>query len=175
MNSCTYRSNMCGWHTMRKCVIVNKLYRQEIKDKLRIAIEKCERKFCFLLSPLCSVQPCEHLNVQCVCTKHVVHIYFQPSDKFDNPYLIIPWVTKDNSEHLCALVSRTCFRALGTLLYLNKHCPFITNYWLRFLLSEFYNNFTKMLTVSIDLQHSYCNIVFLIKQFILCLYFFVPH
>ena len=54
---------------MCKCVIVNKLYRQEIKDtcKLSIAIEKCERIF-FLLSPLYSMQPCEHLNVQ-----HVEH------------------------------------------------------------------------------------------------------
>ena len=25
----------------------------------------------------------------------------RPSDKFDNPYLIIPWVTNDISEHLC--------------------------------------------------------------------------
>ena len=38
---------------------------------------------------------------------------FRPSDKFDNHYLIIPWVTNDNSEHLCALVSGTCFRVLA--------------------------------------------------------------
>ena len=37
----------------------------------------------------------------------------QPSDKFDNPYLIIPWVTNDNSEHLCALVSGTCFTCMN--------------------------------------------------------------
>ena len=53
---------------------------------------------------------------------------FRPSDKFDNPYLIIPWVTNDNSEHLCELVSGTCFWVLGTLLYLHDHCPYITYY-----------------------------------------------
>ena len=26
---------------------------------------------------------------------------FRPSDKFDNPYLIITWVTNDNIEHIC--------------------------------------------------------------------------
>ena len=50
---------------------------------------------------------------------------FQTSDKFDNTYLIIPWVTNDNSEHLCELVSGTFFRVLGTLLYFQKHCPHI--------------------------------------------------
>ena len=49
---------------------------------------------------------------------------FQSSDKFDNPYLIIPRVTKDNSEHLGALVSGTCFRVLGTLFYLHEHCHY---------------------------------------------------
>ena len=34
-----------------------------------------------------------------------------------------------------------------------------------FLLSEFYYNFTTILAVSIDLHHSYCNIVFLIILF----------
>ena len=53
---------------------------------------------------------------------------FRPSDKFDNPYLIIPWVTNDNGEHLCELVSGTCFRGLWTLLYLHEHCPYITYY-----------------------------------------------
>ena len=52
----------------------------------------------------------------------------RPSDKFDNPYLIIPWVTNDNSEHLCEPVSGTCFRVLCTLLYLHEHCPYITYY-----------------------------------------------
>ena len=40
---------------------------------------------------------------------------FRPSDKIDNPYLTIPKVTNDNSKHLSALVSWTCFRMLGTL------------------------------------------------------------
>ena len=84
--------------------------------------------------------------------------------------IIISRVTNDNSEHLCALVSLTCFRVLGTLLYLHGHCPYITHYC--FFCQEFYNNFTKMLAVSIDLQHSYCNIVFLIIQFKFCLYIF---
>ena len=52
----------------------------------------------------------------------------RPSDKFDNPYLIIPWVTNDNSEHLCEPVSGTCFRVICTLLYLHEHCPYITYY-----------------------------------------------
>ena len=59
-------------------------------------------------------------------TSNVCFKDFPPSDKFDNPYLIIPWVTNDNSEHLCALVSGTCFRVLSTLLYLHEHCPYIT-------------------------------------------------
>ena len=99
---------------------------------------------------------------------------FRPSDKFDNPYLIIPWVTNDNIEHMCALVSGTCFRVLGILLLLHEQCPYKT-YTIKhtlLLLSEFYNNFTKMLAVSSDLQHSYYNIVYLIKQFKLCLYIF---
>ena len=50
----------------------------------------------------------------------------RPSDKFDNPYLIIPWVTNDNSEHLCELMSGTFFRVFGTLLNLHEHCPYIT-------------------------------------------------
>ena len=33
---------------------------------------------------------------------------------------------------------------------------------LLFLLSDFYNNSTKILAVNIDIQYSYCNIVFLI-------------
>ena len=41
---------------------------------------------------------------------------FRPSDKFDNLNLIIPWVNNDNSEHLCALESGTCFRVYDTLL-----------------------------------------------------------
>ena len=53
---------------------------------------------------------------------------FRPSDKFDNPYLTIPRVTSNNSEHLCALVSGTCFRVLGTLLYLHEYCSYITYY-----------------------------------------------
>ena len=53
---------------------------------------------------------------------------FRPSDKFGNPYLTIPRVTSNNSEHLCALVSGTCFRVLGTLLYLHEYCPYITYY-----------------------------------------------
>ena len=81
---------------------------------------------------------------------------FWPSDKYDNPYLIIPFVTNDNSEHLCELVSGTCFRMLSSLIYLHEHCPYITYTVLMFLLSEFYYNFTKMLAVGIDLQHSYC-------------------
>ena len=92
---------------------------------------------------------------------------FRPSDKFDDPYLIIPWVTNDNSEHLCELVSGTCFRVLGTLLYLHEHCPYITYYC--FCCFSFIIKFTKILAVSIDLQHSYCNIVFIIIQFKLCL------
>ena len=55
---------------------------------------------------------------------------FRPSDKFDNPYLIIPWLTNDISENVCALVSGTCFRVLDTLLYLHEHCPYITYYCL---------------------------------------------
>ena len=43
-----------------------------------------------------------------------------------------------------------------------NHVP-ITYYCFIVLHIEFYNNFTKMLAVSIDLQHSYCSIVFLIK------------
>ena len=53
---------------------------------------------------------------------------FRPSDKFDNLYFIIPRVTNDNSVYLWSLVSGTCFRVLGTLLYLHEHCPFITYY-----------------------------------------------
>ena len=34
---------------------------------------------------------------------------FRPSDQFDNPYLTIPQVTNDNSDHLCAC---TCVRDL---------------------------------------------------------------
>ena len=99
---------------------------------------------------------------------------FRPSDKFDNPFLLILWVINDNSEHLWELVSGTCFRVLGTLLYRHEHCPFITYYILLFLLSEFnINHFTKTLAVSIVLQHSYCNIVYLITQFkLICLYIF---
>ena len=37
--------------------------------------------------------------------------------------LIIPWVTHDNSELLCALVSGTCFPVHGTLFNLHEHCP----------------------------------------------------
>ena len=94
----------------------------------------------------------------------------RPSDNFDNPYLIIPWVTNDNSDHLCALVSGTCFRVLDTLFYLHGHCPLITHYC--FFCQEFYNKFTNMSVVSINLQNSYCKVVFLIIQFKLCLYIF---
>ena len=52
----------------------------------------------------------------------------RPSDKFDNPYLIIPSVTNDNSEDLCEPVSGTCFQVLYTLLYLHEHCHYITYY-----------------------------------------------
>ena len=41
----------------------------------------------------------------------------RPSDKFDNPYLKIPWVANDNSVHSYALVSGTCFRVRVTLFY----------------------------------------------------------
>ena len=58
----------------------------------------------------------------CTCYKCIKDV--RPSDKFDNPYLIIPWVTNDNSEHLCEPVSGTCFRVLCTLLYLHEHCPY---------------------------------------------------
>ena len=53
---------------------------------------------------------------------------FVPLISLNNPYLIIPWVTNDNSEHWCELVSGTCFRVLGTLLFLHEHCPYITYY-----------------------------------------------
>ena len=110
-----------------------------------------------------SCQDCSYLRN---CFKDV-----RPSDKFDNPYLIIPWVTNDNSEHLCEPVSWTCFRVLCTLLYLHEHCPYITYYC--FCCQSFIYNFTKMLAVSINLQHSHCNIVFLIIQFkLLSLHFF---
>ena len=65
------------------------------------------------------------------CSTQANYIYLKdvrPSDKFDNPYLILPWVTNDNSEHLCEPVSWTCFRVLCTLLYLHVHCPYITYY-----------------------------------------------
>ena len=97
----------------------------------------------------------------------------RPSDKFDNPYLIIPWVTNDNSEHLCEPVSWTCFRVLCTLLHLHEHCPYITYYF--FCCQSFIYNFTKMLAVSINLQHSHCNIVFLIIQFKLLSLHFLYH
>ena len=63
----------------------------------------------------------------CQCTFQPIKDV-RPSDKFDNPYLMIPWVTNDNSEHFCELVSGTCFRVLGTLLYLHEYCPYITYY-----------------------------------------------
>ena len=46
---------------------------------------------------------------------------FRPSDKFDNPYMIILWVTNDNSEHLCELVSGTasgCLIPCSTFMYI---------------------------------------------------------
>ena len=94
----------------------------------------------------------------------------RPSDKFDNPYLIIPSVTNDNSEHLSEPVSGTCLRVLCTLLYLHEHCPYITYYC--FCCQSFIIILKKMLAVGINLQHSHCNIVFLIIQFKLCLYIF---
>ena len=50
----------------------------------------------------------EHFEVMLIKITYAFKIIikdFRPSHKFDNPYLIIPWVTNDNSEHLCALVS----------------------------------------------------------------------
>ena len=70
---------------------------------------------------------------------------FRSSDKFENPYLVIPLVNNDNGEPLCALVSGTasgCWDLCNILVLL-------------ILLSEFYNHLTKMLAVSIDLQHSF--------------------
>ena len=116
---------------------------------------------------------------------HIVHLRKQfksikdvrPSDKFDNPYLIIPWVTNDNSGHLSEPVSGTCFRVLCTLLYLHEHCLYITYYC--FCCQSFIiilqKCFTKMVAVSINLQHSHCNIVFLIIQFKLLSLHFLYH
>ena len=90
-----------------------------------------------------------HCNSSVLCAFSLKDV--RPSDKFGNPYLIIPWVTNDNSEHLCEPVSGTCFRVLCTLLYLHEHCPYITYYF--FCCQSFIYNFTKMLAVSINLQH----------------------
>ena len=56
--------------------------------------------------------------MECSKGANVIHLIkdFRPSGKFDNPYSTIPKVTIDNSEHLWAHVSGTCFRVLGTLL-----------------------------------------------------------
>ena len=93
---------------------------------------------------------------------------FRHSDKFYKPYRL----TNDNSEHLCAFVC-TCVRYLlpGAWYPALPARTFFVYNILLFLWSEFYNNFTK-LAVSIDLQHSYCNIVFFIMQFKVCLYNF---
>ena len=91
---------------------------------------------------------------------------FQSSGKFDNPYLIIPWITNDNSEHLCALVSGTCFRVHGTLLYLHEHCPYITYYCF------FFQSFIiiyKNVSCPQRFTTFIWSIVFLIIQFKLCL------
>ena len=77
--------------------------------------------------------------------------------------LKFPWITNCNSVDLFAMVSGTCFRVLSTMLYLYEHCPYLTYYF--FLFSQFLNHCTKMLAISIVLQHSYCNIIFLIIQF----------
>ena len=94
----------------------------------------------------------------------------QPSDKFDNPSLINPWVTNDNSVHVCALESGTCFRLLGTVrlsLYnILLKISFVT---------LFYNHSTTMLAISIVLQHSYCNIVLPIIQFRFIYLYFLYH
>ena len=93
---------------------------------------------------------------------------FQPSDKLDNPYLII----HDNSEHLCTLLSRTCLRVLGTLLYMHEHCPYITYYC--FFCQSFIITLQKCQPSPQIYSISYCNIVILIirYQFKLCLYIF---
>ena len=93
---------------------------------------------------------------------------FRPSDKFDN-YLSNQW---QQWTFVCP-----CVRGLlPSIRY-----PASTSWTLSlynivlFLSSEFYNHFTKIKAVSIDLQYSYCNIVFCIIQFKLCVYIFVPH
>ena len=66
---------------------------------------------------------------------------FLPSDKFDNPILLIPWVINNNSEYLCKLVSGARFQVLGTLLYLHEHCSYKTYYFF------FYQSFIIILQI----------------------------
>ena len=68
-------------------------------------------------------------------------------------------------------MSGTYFLVFSTLLYLYEHCLYI-KYCCFFKLPQFYNNSTKILDVNKFLQHSYCNIVFLIIQFRKCLFYF---
>ena len=88
------------------------------------------------VGPVCKFYSSPNFIISLECTGWVISSIgkqewfkdFRPFDNFDNPYLIISWVTNDNSEHLCALVSGTCFGLLGTVLYLHEHCPYITYY-----------------------------------------------
>ena len=81
----------------------------------------------------------------------------RPPDKFDNSYFNIPWVANDIDQ--CTFICTGVRDLLPGARYPHLPVGALSLYnILLFLVSDFYNHFTKMVAVSTDIQHSYCDI-----------------